>query len=230
MPMTASRRKLTVLDAMILVATAAAGFAAARAYYYDAWDSSSISRLKMTISAKQTLISAMSALQEFRGVTVVQNSPSVATIQREIAAYERRVVLEKFFATYHVFLSFWTFALVLLDLRNPRPRLRRLAHEAGWAACLAAVVVVVVRTVSAIVSWGAEPVRATATLWPSFVHVFDDLASYTGTAIVAVWVVIAMSGRCRLDWSSIGWLTLITAVAWVMLAFQGAAIAVLAPT
>ena len=50
-----ARRKLTVLDAMILVAAAAAGIAAARAYYLAARDSSSVSQLKMLIFSKQML-------------------------------------------------------------------------------------------------------------------------------------------------------------------------------
>jgi hypothetical protein len=46
---------------------------------------------------------------------------------------------------------------------------------------------------------------------------------------VAVWVAIALGRRYRLDWSLIGWLTLIAGTSWVILIFKGIAITVLAP-
>ena len=47
------RRRLTMLDAMILIATAAAGIAAARAYIAFAGDSSTTSILKMTVMTQE---------------------------------------------------------------------------------------------------------------------------------------------------------------------------------
>jgi hypothetical protein len=123
----------------------------------------------------------------------------------------------------------FTASLVWIGLRGPRPRLRRLVHEAGWSACLAAIVVHAVRTIAAIASWGADRARVARFPWPSCVAVFDDLELYVGPAIVAVWVAIALGRRCRWDWSSIGWLTLIAGTSWVILIFKGLAITVLAP-
>ena len=234
-----ARRKLTVLDAMILVAAAAAGFAAARAYYLAARDSSSVSQLKMLIFSKQMLAISMAAAQESRSrmgslgmpsASAMQSGPpSVAAIEQEIAACERRIALEKFFSSNQVFLTSWTFALVWLGVQKPRPRLRRLVLEAGWAACLTVIVVLVVRTLSVVVSWGTALPGSTRISYPRFVAVFDDLGHYIGPAIVAVWVIIAMSGRGRLEWSSIGWLTTLTAIIWVLLIFGEAAIKLLAP-
>jgi hypothetical protein len=43
------------------------------------------------------------------------------------------------------FLAMWTFALVILGLRQPRPRIRRLVRQPGMAACFAASFLVVVQ-------------------------------------------------------------------------------------
>jgi hypothetical protein len=43
------------------------------------------------------------------------------------------------------FLAVWTFALVILGLRQPRPRIRRLVRQPGMAACFAASLMLVVQ-------------------------------------------------------------------------------------
>jgi hypothetical protein len=224
-----ARRKLTVLDAMVLVAAAAAGIAGARAFFLGSWDSRSISMLKMLILQERLLVSHMSENQGLFGTMGSSGPFSIAATSQRIAIHERRIALEKLISSFNVFLSVWTLALVLLGLRKPRPRLRRLVFEAGWSVCLTAIVVLVVRTLSAIVTWGADFSRTAGFPWPSCVAVFDDLEDYVRPAIVAVWLVIAMSGRGRLEWSSIGWLTMLTSTIWVLLILGGVAIRFLAP-
>jgi hypothetical protein len=224
------RRRLTLLDAMVLVAAFAVGVVAARTYFLHAWDSSSVSQLKMLINSMQAHIEISSLTQALPGVKPSSGLPSVSATQQQIADYRRRIDLERIFASYNLFLYILTVSLALLGLRRPRPRLRRLAHEAGWSACLTAIVVQAVRTIAAIAWWVVvDRARVARFPWPSCVAVFDDLELYVAPAIVAVWVVIALGGRGRLDWSSLGWLTLIAATSWVILMFKGAAMAVLAP-
>jgi hypothetical protein len=228
--MTATPRKLTVLDIMILVATIAAGIAASRAYFRGDKSPASVSVLKINLKSlnrSKDLVAATPGISDNTGSSGL--FPSLAAMNQQIANYERRISLAKLFSSDNVLLSVWTLALVWLGLRKPRPCLRRLVHEAGWAGCLTAIIVLGARTLPAIATWAAELTQVPRSPGPACVADFDDLSGYVGPTIVAVWVVIAMSGRGRLDWSSTGWLTLITAVAWVILAFQGAAITVLAP-
>ncbi len=221
-----TRRKLTVLDAMILIAAAGAGIAAARAYYLGASGPSSVSELRMAIASTERTMSTISANRPFFSRSPFFRAPSEAAMMQQIARFERRIALTRLLSSYQVFLSVWTFALVLLGLRKPRPRLRRLVLEPGWAACFTAMVVLVVRTLSAVALWGAGQWLS---LRAAGVSVLDDPGDYAGPAVAAVWLIIVMGGRGRFDWSSIGWLTNITAVQWAMLIFGSAAVAALAP-
>jgi hypothetical protein len=214
---------------MVLVAASAAGIAAARAYFLRTWDSSSVSRLKMAVNSMQPLRDILSFNESLPGMMQSSGMSSVSATDQQIAAYQRRIDLERGGASYNLFLYTVTASLVLISLRRPRPRLPRLVHEAGWSACLTAIVVHAVRTIAEIASWGADRARVARFPWPLCVAVFDDLDLYVGPAIVAVWVAIALGRRYRLDWSLIGWLTLIAGTSWVSLIFKGIAITVLAP-
>ncbi|MGO9465027.1 MAG: hypothetical protein ACLQIB_12220 [Isosphaeraceae bacterium] len=63
------------------------------------------------------------------------------------------------------FLILWTFALVILRLRQPRPRIRRLARQPGMAACSAASLILVVQLLGIVpfeVFWCVRSVIAQA--------------------------------------------------------------------
>jgi hypothetical protein len=224
-----ARRKLTVLDAMILVAVTAGGIVAARAYYFGAADSSSVSHLRSVVNSWERWLLTVSLYKTISTPVQPPDSSTIAATRLRIAAYERRMDIDKIFSSLNIFLSIMTIAIVSLALREPRPRVRRLVHDPGFAACSTAISILAVRTISAIVWWAAALGGDTRLPWAACVGVFDDLEGYVGAAIVAVWMIIAISGRGRSDWSSIGWLTMLMAVAWVMLIFRNAAICVVAP-
>lgn len=237
-PMTRPRRKLTLLDAMILVAAVAAGLAAQRAYYLGPWYSSAISPLRQSLDWYLERFVSRRRLQELSAVWEdlspkkrAEHDRSQAALERQIAAYKRRIALVKGCASVNVLLCLPTLALVGIGLRKPRPRLRRLAQDPGWAGCLTAVVALAVRMISVLVAWCTDlgPIWPAPDFGPAYVAVFDDMEGYAGPAVVAAWVLMAIGRRFRPDWSSLGWLTMIAAASWVLLLFKGVAIVILAP-
>ncbi|MGO9465028.1 MAG: hypothetical protein ACLQIB_12215 [Isosphaeraceae bacterium] len=67
------------------------------------------------------------------------------------------------------FLMMWTFALVILGLRPPRPPIRRLARQPGMAACSAASLILVVQLLGIIpfeVIWSLRSMMAQASMPP----------------------------------------------------------------
>ena len=69
----------------------------------------------------------------------------------------------------HPFLMMWTFALVILGLRQPRPRIRRLVRQPGMAACSAASLILVVQLLGIVpfeVVWSVRYMMAQASMPP----------------------------------------------------------------
>ena len=103
-----------------------------------------------------------------------------------------------------------TVAVLLIHLRRPRPPLAELVLRPGMAACVAAAAVILVRLAWASVAglWGIRgrmhvevqtPGAYTAALidrtpWVTFVGGLGDRA---GFAVLAVWLVLLLSGRWR---------------------------------
>lgn len=94
-------------------------------------------------------------------------------------------------------LTSWTLALFAIQLRGPRPRLRRLAQRPGTAACSAAALIAVYQALR-LLSWSLirppsfQPIWISVTMWQPSIS----------AAVVAAWLTLAMSGRWRAepDW------------------------------
>jgi hypothetical protein len=118
----------------------------------------------------------------------------------------------------------WSIALFGLGLRRPRPALRRLVRQPGFVAAgavalvaairLAGFFTLIVRTIGnpyqtmglqffqtfALTVWYRGPVSAGTIYNPAY---FASSAFGTSTAVVAAWLLLAVSGRWR---SEPGWL------------------------
>ena len=95
----------------------------------------------------------------------------------------------------------WTFAVPLIALRRPRPSLRRLCRQPGFAACLAVIVGVVIVTFGELGSAALGP-----KLHPDYLYRLDlallnlaggEYKSSLGSAVVAVWVVMGVGRMLR---------------------------------
>lgn len=113
------------------------------------------------------------------------------------------------------FLAVWTPALLLLRLRQPRPRLNRLARQPGAAACAVATLAIVVVAVWTLTLWAA---RSRFMLVGDLQGVFLSCFSYVSFAVVGGWSVLALGGRWRSEASWIDRGGRATGVAWIVAA------------
>jgi hypothetical protein len=127
----------------------------------------------------------------------------------------------------------WTVTVLLLRLRSPRPGLRRLARQPGFAASSAAVLVISVRAVGAglsALSWSLPALDAQAfrmaffeypiayRLWSLLLYPFPFAApGEIGLAIGSVWLNLWLSGRWRVERSWVDRLGRTLAILWLML-------------
>jgi hypothetical protein len=109
----------------------------------------------------------------------------------------------------------WTATVLLLRLRAPRPRFRRLARQPGFVACFAAGVVLAVRAVGALLSalaWLLPELSAQAVyktfveyppcyrLWSSLLYPFPFAApGEIGLAVAAAWLILGIGGSWRAE-------------------------------
>ncbi|HEX3450408.1 MAG TPA: hypothetical protein VHS97_19290 [Isosphaeraceae bacterium] len=100
----------------------------------------------------------------------------------------------------------WTFLLILLRMRSPRPSWRRIWRQPGMAACLVAVFAWLWTAVALLLAMNVEHVaRARRVITPAAwaqKYLSDEVFMYVGLAVAAVWVVQYSSGRWRrsADW------------------------------
>jgi hypothetical protein len=91
----------------------------------------------------------------------------------------------------------WTLALLAIQLRRPRPRLRRLAQRPGMAACNA-VALIAVYQVLHLLSWSLIRAPLSQPIWTFVAGCQPSISA----AVAAAWLTLAMSGRWRAepDW------------------------------
>jgi ABC-type Fe3+ transport system permease subunit len=100
----------------------------------------------------------------------------------------------------------WTFLLILLRMRSPRPSWRRIWRQPGMAACLVAVFAWLWTAVALLLAMNVEHMaRARRVITPADwaqKYLSDEVFMYVGLAVAAVWVVQYSSGRWRrsADW------------------------------
>ncbi len=113
----------------------------------------------------------------------------------------------------------WTFLLLVLRMRAPRPSWRRIWRQPGMAACLAALFGCawsgVVLSAAMNLDRVANARKAiTADVWAQK-FLSEEVFMYAGLAVAAVWVVQYLSGRWRksVDW--IDWLGRVVGGCWI---------------
>jgi hypothetical protein len=124
------------------------------------------------------------------------------------------------------FLVPWTLAFLLLRLRAPRPSLRRLGQSPGTAACLTVLIVLVLGLVEALTSWGLEVIwvrlkdEDVATVTEVLLDVKLQSSLRAGPSVVAIWLILALIRRLRLQRDWIELLGLILSIGWIALIFE----------
>ena len=95
----------------------------------------------------------------------------------------------------------WTFAVLAINLRRPRPRLWVLARQPGAVACMVSAMMLFLEAVNLPLTLSnmgggelASPLLVAARYWPTSV----------GSAVSASWLLLALRGRWRIgsDWAS----------------------------
>ena len=100
-----------------------------------------------------------------------------------------------------VWLMVWTAAWLALQLRRPRPQLRRLSRQPGFVACFSASVVFFI---SGPLTWAfILPNTADPDHWIEGMVWGTVVSSQIGAAVLAGWALLVVSKRCR---SRAGWL------------------------
>jgi hypothetical protein len=126
----------------------------------------------------------------------------------------------------------WTPTLLFLRLRSPRPPLRRLARQPGFAASLAGTSIIVLGALAVgllalvrVSRRGAVGIRAlldtdfpipvTDALW--WVTVVLHFGAVVGPAIIGAWLLLAISGRRRPARGWIDPLGRVLGILWIVL-------------
>ncbi len=118
----------------------------------------------------------------------------------------------------------WGFAVLLLRLRTPRPRSRRMFRAPGAAACLAVFVMLTVRAAELLVTLlvrALRPLHMSIIGWaPSFMDVLSSVGEAAGPGILALWVILAVNRALILsrDWLEI--LALAVSLGWIVLRLE----------
>ena len=125
----------------------------------------------------------------------------------------------------------WTVAFVPLRLRKPRPGLRWLCRRSGTCACSAVLIIGVWSYGQALVRWGTLLLAPSdqlfapgvdrpfvETIWFELAEPTKQLSLSAGSTIIAIWTILAVSGRIRrgIDWVDkfgfylgVGWIFLL---------------------
>ena len=174
-----SRRRMTLLDTILLVSSAAIGLGL-------------FERTHRTLF-KGWIWIADSGFPDVRTWTTLE---ALVTLS-DVTAFLIPVVMA------------WTVLLLLLRMRSPRPTWRRIWRQPGMAACLAALVgavwsVLVLLSLIGSIELGLIPHPSkpiTADRWAQK-FLSDELFMYAGLAVAAVWFVQLVTGRWRrsVDW------------------------------
>jgi hypothetical protein len=124
------------------------------------------------------------------------------------------------------FLVPWTLAFILLRISMPRPSLRRLGQSPGTAACLTVLIVFVIGLVEALTSWGLQVLwlrlkdDSVSKVTEVLLDVTSESSTRAGPSVLAVWLILALIRRFRLqrDWIELLGLTL--SIGWIVLIFE----------
>lgn len=186
--MRSRHRTFQLLDAILIIAALAVGLAMARAYDHF---------------ADFHLISPMSP-------------PSPEVFRRsELVPWDYLVFGEQIVGPA---VLVWTLAFVVLRLRQPRPRLRRLFRQPGMAGCATVLTVMPIFLFWKILGqmvWASGEFEGQGVgYW--FPEAFKESLFWVGSSVVAVWLNLALSRRCAAEPSWIDRLGRVLACYWIV--------------
>ena len=109
-------------------------------------------------------------------------------------------------------LSPWSFALLVLSLRPPRPPYRRIARDPGFIACAAATagVVLYLALCSMQIAFGKLAINP-GSIW----RIALGFANSASLMVAGSWLSLALGGRWRMEPSWLGWAGGILGIAWL---------------
>jgi hypothetical protein len=195
-----AKRHFGMLDAMILVAFTALGFAWCKAYWLGV-PPPPPSPFDLDLDVEQAP-AAWPWSFHF----------SVATLSR--------------FSSYCI--AAWTIAFLALRIRKPRARLSRLCRSLGTAACFTVLIVLAVGFAARLTAWAFlfTPLAVEQARRMEFIELLDDLAgmlsSSAGPAIIATWGVLRLGRRLRLERDWVEVFGLVLAFGWILLVWAKA--------
>lgn len=188
-----SRRMPTLLDAVLLVGSAAIGlgmFQWAHRSMFQGWI--------------WMLDHGLPARGDWRAVNLVVTCSDTMVLLIPLAAP-------------------WTFLLLFLRMRPPRPRWRQIWRQPGMLACLAmlagwcwsllAVLAAFDATQIALPSRGGSPFQWTQKF------LSDGVFMYVGLAVAASWLSLWISGRWRRSADWIDFMGRVVGVLWIVIGF-----------
>jgi hypothetical protein len=109
-------------------------------------------------------------------------------------------------------LTVWTLALSVLALSQPRRPLRRIARQPGVLACWAASLALATAVLLEVLPW----LRRGGSELDFMVRVLPSAFRPMGCAVVAVWVIEAVSGRLRPEPSCLDRLGRLFGMMWII--------------
>ena len=188
-----SRRMPTLLDAILLVSSVAIGLGTFQ------WAHRSMFQGWIWM-----LDHGLPAPGDWRAINIVVTCSDAMTLLIPIAAP-------------------WTFLLLVLRMRPPRPRWRQIWRQPGMAACLAVLVGWCWSLLAVLLAFNATHVaRPNRTLtqfhWTQK-YLSDGVFMYVGLAVAAVWAHLWISGRWRRSADWIDFMGRIVGALWIAIGF-----------
>jgi hypothetical protein len=146
----------------------------------------------------------------FESPKVLVNGRWVSRWWDPVDLLNKAVILE-------VMLMAWSAAWLVLQLRQPRPRLHRLTRQPGFLATFSSTAVLVVSgpITAAVLASSSMSLGIPRDDWLLFGMWSALISSQIGVAVAAGWALLAVGRRCRL---STGWLERVgqaTGIVWV---------------
>lgn len=141
---------------------------------------------------------------------VLENGRWVSRWWDPIVLLNRAVILE-------VMLMAWSLAWVVLQLRQPRPTLRRLIRQPSFVAtCSAAVVIVVCGPITAaVLALRPTPPGSAVEYWMQFETWSSLVSLQSGAAVAAGWTLLALGRHFRRDAGWLEWIGRALGFIWV---------------
>jgi hypothetical protein len=117
----------------------------------------------------------------------------------------------------------WTFMLIVLRLRPPRPSWRRIWRQPGMVACLAALFGWFWSVPPLLLAMNVGYVaRSSRNITPedwAQKYLSDELFMYVGLAVAATWLVLYASGRWRRPADWIDRMGVVLGALWILIGF-----------